>query len=78
MSPTARRRPTRGSVLGGVLSLALALPFLSLGVGTPPPAARAQVAAELPVEELTDLEQLRARFNRDIGKPRLILLLSPT
>jgi hypothetical protein len=78
MSRAALRHPSLGSVLAMVLILALALPVLYLGVATPPPAARAQVAAELPVEELTDLEQLRVRFNHDLGKPRLILLLSPT
>lgn len=76
MSTTARR--PRRPVLAFASLLALCLLLGDWAATARPPTARAQVAAELPVEELTDLEQLRARFNRDIGKPRLILLLSPT
>jgi hypothetical protein len=28
--------------------------------------------------DLADIEQFRARFNQDVGTPRLVLLLSPT
>ncbi len=31
-----------------------------------------------PLTDLRSVEDLRARFNQDQGKPRLILLLSPT
>lgn len=31
-----------------------------------------------PLTDLAEVEDLRARFNQDKGKPRLILLLSPT
>jgi hypothetical protein len=30
------------------------------------------------LSDLTGVEQLKARFNRDAGKPRIVLLLSPT
>lgn len=33
---------------------------------------------ETTLTDLNDVEELRSRFNRDKGKPRLILLLSPT
>lgn len=30
------------------------------------------------LQDLRDLSQLQMRFNEDVGKPRLILLISPT
>ena len=30
------------------------------------------------LRDLAGVEQLKARFNRDAGKPRTVLLLSPT
>lgn len=78
------RLPTRRQVRPGVRGPALAallagLLLASLPPG-PRPAVRAQVAApaEPTVVELADLETLRARFDQDLGKLRLILLLSPT
>jgi hypothetical protein len=35
-------------------------------------------ATEAQLSNIEDLDQLRTQFNRDIGHPRLILLLSPT
>jgi hypothetical protein len=35
-------------------------------------------AARKPLTEIQSIETLRSQFNRDAGKTRLILLLSPT
>ena len=35
-------------------------------------------AAGIPLTDLNNIEQLRTQFNHDQGKPRLLLLLSPT
>ena len=35
-------------------------------------------AANVALTDISDIEQLRARFNQDKGTPRLLLLLSPT
>jgi hypothetical protein len=35
-------------------------------------------AARKPLTDIQDIETLRGQFNRDAGKTRLILLLSPT
>ena len=53
---------------GTVRSLAL-VASLAAGAGS---------AAAGELRDLGRLEDFRARFNRDAGKPRLLLLLSPT
>ena len=35
-------------------------------------------APNVALTDISDIEQLRARFNQDKGTPRLLLLLSPT
>ena len=35
-------------------------------------------SADVPLTDLNNMEELRARFNQDKGTPRLFLLLSPT
>jgi hypothetical protein len=30
------------------------------------------------LKDLNGVEELKARFNKDLGKPRIVLLLSPT
>ena len=30
------------------------------------------------LQDLNNIDELKARFNRDVGKPRIVLLLSPT
>ncbi len=52
-----------------VVLLALALVGMELAEGP------AQTAT---LHELASVDQLKARFNRDAGQPRLVLLLSPT
>jgi len=76
MSMTARRSRHPVLAFAGLLVL---VGLASVTIPRPlQPAVQAQGAPGLPVEALTDLEQLRARFNGDVGKVRLILLLSPT
>lgn len=74
--------PARGGLLPVlVLSATLsAAAFAALAIRPTMPSLRAQVVApaEPALLELNDLEQLRARFDQDLGKVRLLLLLSPT
>ena len=88
VSPTAAQaapkqplRP-RGSLLAArLLSATLCgAAFAALAIRPTAPSLRAQVVAPAQPEllELSDLEQLRARFDQDLGKVRLVLLLSPT
>jgi hypothetical protein len=59
--------PTRRKILGLVTAL-----LFSLACCSPP-------AIQPPVTRLsTDLGPLRAQFNQDAGKVRLLLLLDPT
>ena len=51
----------------GVLALAIVLN--QAGVFAPEPAA---------LNDLHSVEELQTQFNQDVGRPRLILLLSPT
>jgi hypothetical protein len=68
------------------LALLVTLVFASCGTqpattGAPPPSATAPQVTATPAPVLTDLhtpEDLKAQFNRDVGVPRLILLVSPT
>ena len=62
-----------------VFALAVGLSGLLMTQGLLPPAgveAASQGSSDL--RDLTDLKQLQDEFNRDKGKPRLVLLLSPT
>lgn len=43
-----------------------------------PPATAPSPAREATLSDITSVDELRARFNADEGKPRLLLLLSPT
>ncbi len=79
-APPASRSALRARALRSA-SIALLSGLLVAALAPrPSPALRAQVAApaEPTVVELTDLETLRARFDQDLGKLRLVLLLSPT
>lgn len=68
---TVKRGPTLGHA-AGIVAVTLALAALAAGcTGTPAGAGR-------DLGDLHDIGQLRSVFNRNAGKPRLILLLSPT
>ena len=57
-----------------VLIILVATIFLGIYVETRPRIAPGQA----PLTDLQDMGTLRAQFNRDVGKTRLILLVSPT
>lgn len=57
-------RKTRSTAMGAVAALALTL----LGCRPGPPT----------LQNISAVDELAARFNADAGKPRIILLLSPT
>jgi len=55
----------------GAVSVAAGLP-----AAQPPPAVAAAQPAEL--DDLSTVDELRLAFEHDAGKPRVVLLLSPT
>ncbi len=57
-----------------VLVVVLASIFLVVYVGRRPRLAPGQA----PLADISNIEILRAQFNRDAGKTRLIMLVSPT
>jgi hypothetical protein len=59
-----------GGIAPGLQTLLLALVVLSVSA-----ACRSHEPA---LEDLKSLDAFKARFNADEGKPRLVLLLSPT
>jgi len=62
---------TRLTVIGAILFAGILLAiYLDTRLQTVP--------AETPLVEIKNIKTLRAQFNRDAGKTRLILLLSPT
>jgi hypothetical protein len=60
------RSVARVALVSLVLLLSIDRPW---GVGAEPPAT---------LTDLHDVEALQRLFNQDVGRPRLILLLSPT
>jgi hypothetical protein len=48
------------------------------GSTEPPATAPTQPSRDATLSDIASVDQLRARFNVDEGKPRLLLLLSPT
>jgi hypothetical protein len=62
-------------LLFGIIVLA-GQPSLRRGSGGPAPVSSPTVTNDKRYS--TDMKELRARFNQDKGKVRLILLLSPT
>jgi hypothetical protein len=59
--------------LGLTLLLALVITGCGQSVGAPTP-----TTAPMSLTDLHDVSDLQARFNQDAGKPRLLLLVSPT
>ena len=59
-----------------VIALIILVAALSLGIyfETRPRLAPGQA----PLTDIQSIETLRAQFNRDVGKTRLIILVSPT
>ena len=78
ISPVTGTRRARAVVLGWVLPVVVALVVLQLWVyrATNIPGLAPQPAAGL--HELTTLADLQTTFASDIGKARLLLLISPT
>jgi hypothetical protein len=71
LPPLHRARPSRrplGRRLGALLLIAMLAPVLTGGCGKHEPV----------LEDLKSLDDFKARFNDDEGKPRIVLLLSPT
>jgi hypothetical protein len=68
------------STLLWLLPAVLALVLTGCGHinGVPMPFARAQPPAGVTLMDLHDISDLQTTFNQDAGKPRLILLVSPT
>jgi hypothetical protein len=42
------------------------------------PGAKQPASSAMSLTDLHDVSDLQARFNQDVGKPRLLLLVSPT
>ena len=57
-----------------ILTVFLAAIFLAIYFGTRPRLSPGQA----PLTDISDIETLRAQFNQDTGKIRLILLVAPT
>ena len=60
----------------GLWALVPVLVVLLLVISCEPPSQ--PVSVDQPLTEIQSIETLRAQFNQDAGKIRLILLLSPT
>jgi hypothetical protein len=81
-----RWRPAVAGVSLALVSLALVACSHAASSGSPaaaqPPssgsAAVTVAAVPAPLRDLSEVGQLEAAFNQDTGKPRLILLVSPT
>ena len=66
----------RGLIRAATAAIAVAA---AIFVSAPPPAAAANAAAPAGrLRELRGLDDLKAAFNTDHGRVRLVLLLSPT
>ncbi len=74
------RQRSSGALLIWVLPMLLALVLAGCGhsgAGTAPWASPAAPAG-LTLTDLHDIGELQTTFNQDTGKPRLIMLVSPT
>ena len=65
------RRHSRTRVLLILIGLACSLTTIDARPGP-------QAASPAAIQDLRGLDELRTMFNRDVGKARLVLLLSPT
>jgi hypothetical protein len=79
MSLGRGRRILLGSLLAvGVVAVTAALPSLTEWLAGDTDTQSPRVTAELRVEGLDRIDQLKTAFNEDAGKVRIYLLLSPT
>jgi hypothetical protein len=62
----------------GRAALALVLAFVALGIAACGGPSDADEAADAQVVEVVNIDQVASAFDEDRGKPRLVLLLSPT
>jgi hypothetical protein len=67
-----KRNLSRSVTVAGAILLASILVAIYLDTRLQPAPAQTSLA------EIKNIETLRAQFNRDAGKTRLILLISPT
>lgn len=82
------RRARLGFIAACLLVFGLVAPLTTWGLPSTGPSNKtpatvtlapgAAPPASLTVTDLTDLDQLQARFNADQGMPRLVLALAPT
>jgi hypothetical protein len=63
---------TKRSTIAIVILLAILL--LVIDLKTRPQ----QVPGQAPLADISNIQTLRSRFNQDVGKTRLIILVSPT
>jgi hypothetical protein len=62
----------------GILGITLALVLVVLGATRFLSPVQPLSSSEAGLEDLASIDDLKARFNADVGVPRIILLVSPT
>ena len=71
-----------GTIITGLIVLGLtsvlAVACAEVGGAGDGPATSADVKSQGRLEDLAGIDDLKARFNEDVGAPRLLLLMSPT
>ncbi len=68
----------RAICFGLMLLLTVVIPGCGPVIGPTPQPNQASTAGARSLTDLHDVSDLEARFNQDAGKPRVLLLVSPT